>query len=58
MKLVQMGNKQLRVEDDRLEDMLRDGYVEVDMRTGKPVTAKQEDDVLRRNKRQKPGIEP
>ena len=37
MRLVQRGNKQLRVEDDRVEDMLRDGYVEVDSRTGKPI---------------------
>lgn len=36
MKLVQKGNKQLRVADDRLEDMLKSGYVEVDMKTGKP----------------------
>lgn len=37
MKIVQKGNKQLRVADDRLEDMLKSGYVEVDMKTGKPV---------------------
>lgn len=55
MKLVQRGNKQLRVEDDRLEDMLRDGYVEVDKRTGKPVSAKQDDDVPQKDKRKKPG---
>lgn len=37
MKTVQRGNKQLRVADDRLEDMLKAGYVEVDEKTGKPV---------------------
>ena len=37
MKTVQKGNKQLRVADDRLEDMLKAGYVEVDEKTGKPV---------------------
>lgn len=39
MKTVQRGNKQLRVADDRLEDMLKAGYVEVDEKTGKPVNA-------------------
>lgn len=37
MKTVQKGNKQIRVADDRLEDMLKVGYVEVDEKTGKPV---------------------
>jgi len=37
MKTVQRGNKQLRVADDRLEDMLKSGYVEVDGKTGKPL---------------------
>lgn len=35
MKTVQRGNKQLRVADDRLEDMLKAGYMEVDGKTGK-----------------------
>lgn len=39
MKTVQRGNKQLRVTDDRLEDMLKSGYVEVDEKTGKPLRA-------------------
>lgn len=44
MKTVQKGNKQLRVSDDRLEDMVKSGYVEVDEKTGKPVsTAARED---------------
>lgn len=37
MKTVQRGNKQLRVADDRLEDMVKSGYVEVDGKTGRPV---------------------
>lgn len=37
MKTVQRANKQLRVTDDRLEDMEKFGYVEVDSRTGRPV---------------------
>lgn len=37
MKIVQRGNKQLRVADDRLEDMLKAGYTEIDQKTGKPI---------------------
>lgn len=44
MKLVQKGNKQLRVADDRLEDMLKSGYVEVDMKTGKPAALPAKED--------------
>lgn len=39
MKTVQRGNKQLRVADDRLKDMLALGYAEIDEKTGKPITA-------------------
>lgn len=39
MKTVQRGNKQLRVADDRLEDMLKAGYVEVDGKTGRILNA-------------------
>lgn len=35
MKLVQKGNRQLRIQDDRLEAMLAAGYTEVDQKTGK-----------------------
>lgn len=35
MKTVQKANKQLRVADDRLEDMRKAGYFEVDGKTGK-----------------------
>ena len=36
MKLMQKGNKQLRVPDNRLDEMLRRGFVECDPKTGKP----------------------
>lgn len=39
MKTVQKDNRQLRVTDDRLEDMLKSGYAEVDEKTGKPLRA-------------------
>lgn len=35
MKLVQKGNRQLRIQDDQLENMLATGYTEVDEKTGK-----------------------
>lgn len=38
MKIVQRGNKQLRVADDRLDGMLKAGYVEINEKTGQPVT--------------------
>ena len=44
MKTVQKGNKQLRVADDRVKDMLSRGYVEVDDK-GKPVTKQPKDDI-------------
>lgn len=37
MKIVQKGNKQLRVADDRLQEMLNRGYVEINEKTGKPI---------------------
>lgn len=43
MKTVQKGNKQLRVADDRVKDMLSRGYVEVDDK-GKPVATKEPKD--------------
>ena len=39
MKLIQRGNKQLRVDDARAEDYLKAGYIEIDPETGKPVGA-------------------
>ena len=35
-KIVQKGNKQLQIPEERLQDMLNQGYVEVDAK-GKPV---------------------
>lgn len=35
MKLVQKGNRQLRIQDDRLDAMLAAGFAEVDEKTGK-----------------------
>lgn len=34
MKIVQRGNRQLRVADGRLEEMLKAGYTQVDEKTG------------------------
>ena len=44
MKMVQKGNKQLKVADERLKDMLSRGYVEIDEK-GKPVGKEPKDDV-------------
>lgn len=44
MKLVQKGNRQLRVQEDRLEAMLAAGYTEVDEKTGKRLTKKPVDE--------------
>lgn len=35
MAVVQKGNKQLRVAEEKVKDMLLNGYVEVDEKTGK-----------------------
>lgn len=35
MAVVQKGNKQLRVPEEKVKDMLLNGYVEVDEKTGK-----------------------
>lgn len=45
MKLVQKGNRQLRIQDDQLENMLAAGYAEVDEKTGK-VLKKEPKDAL------------
>ena len=37
MKLIQKGNRQLRVDDVRAEELIKAGYVEVDQKTGKPI---------------------
>ena len=36
-KLIQRGNKQLRVDDVRAEELIKAGYVELDQKTGKPI---------------------
>ncbi len=45
MKLVQKGNKQLRIPDDRLDEFLTRGYCEVDEKTGKLIRKEPADDV-------------
>lgn len=45
MKIVQKGNKQLRVAEDRLNDFLNAGYQEVDQKTGKIIAKKPADEV-------------
>ena len=42
MKLIQKGNKQLRVDDVRAEAMLKAGFVEIDEKTGKPILSAEE----------------
>lgn len=44
MKLVQRGNKQLRINDLALDSMLKAGYVEIDEKTGKPINVPEKDD--------------
>lgn len=45
MKLVQKGNRQLRIQDDQLENLLAAGYTEVDEKTGKILKKEPKDDV-------------
>lgn len=45
MKIVQKGNKQLRIADERLDDMLLRGFVEVDQKTGKPIKKASKDEL-------------
>lgn len=45
MKIVQKGNKQLRVADERLDEMLRRGFVEIDQKTGKPIIKTPKDEL-------------
>lgn len=39
-KIVQKGNKQMRVAEDRLNEFLNAGYLEVDQKTGKVIAKK------------------
>ena len=43
MKMVMKGNKQLRVADERVEDMLAAGFCEVDSKTGKVIREPKQD---------------
>lgn len=45
MKIVQKGNKQLRVADERLDEMLSRGFVEIDQKTGKPINKTPKDEL-------------
>ena len=45
MKIVQKGNKQLRIADERLDEMLLRGFVEVDQKTGKPIKKAPKDEL-------------
>ena len=47
MKRVQKGNKQLRIQDDQLQNYLSRGYVELD-KDGKPIVKEPEIKVLKR----------
>lgn len=44
MKIVQKANKQLKVADERLDNMLKMGFVEVDQKTGKPIVTEKPDE--------------
>lgn len=39
MKTVMRANKQLRIPDDQLAAMMKQGYVQIDEKTGKPIEA-------------------
>ena len=43
MKMVMKGNKQLRVADERVEEMLAAGFSEVDSKTGKVLREPKQD---------------
>lgn len=45
MKIVQKGNKQLRVDDAQLNNYLSKGYVELDQKTGKPIVKEPVDEL-------------
>lgn len=45
MKIVQKGNRQIRVADDRLNSFLDAGYLEVDPKTGKTIAKEPADEL-------------
>lgn len=50
MKLIQKGNRQLRVDDVRAEELIKAGYIEIDPKTAKPVKgADSEKDLKKEN---------
>jgi polyhydroxyalkanoate synthesis regulator phasin len=45
MKIVRKGNKQLQVSDERLDEMTRRGFVEIDPKTNKPIKKDPKDEL-------------
>lgn len=45
MKIVQKGNKQLRIADEQLQNYLAKGYLEIDQKTGKPIVKESVDEL-------------
>jgi len=45
MKRIALGNKQLRISDDKLAGYLSRGYIEIDDKTGKPKAVKPPDKI-------------
>ena len=45
MKIVQKGNKQLKIADDQLANYEVKGYAEIDQKTGKPIAKESVDEV-------------
>ena len=45
MAVVQKGNKQLRVPDEKVKSMLQNGFAEVDEKTGKVIREAKTDDL-------------
>lgn len=45
MKIVQKGNKQLRIHDERLKEMQLRGFEEIDPKTGKPIKKAPKDEM-------------
>lgn len=53
MKMVMKGNKQLRVADERVEEMLAVGFCEVDAKTGKILREPKQDALAELKKKNK-----
>lgn len=50
MKLIQRANRQILVSDERAEDYLKVGYIEIDPKTGKPVGEKKAEKPAKKGK--------